>query len=145
MICKHVLKLLDSQVDSKMWNLVSKMQFLRIWPLEKSVFELIANLKFSFSEIGPGNAHIPLKPIFLFKVGLSLLRKFLPNWNFPQPSLKKYHHLFFWCLKLKINEFSNCKICFLKKQADLKRNCTRLWRCVLMITYNMLSRKYYFY
>ena len=40
-----------------------------------------------------------------FKVGLSCLRKFLPNENFPQPRSKKYHHLFVWCLKLRINEF----------------------------------------
>ena len=39
---------------------------------------------------------------------------------------KKYHHLFLCCLKMKINEFQNCKFCFLEKQADLKTNCTRL-------------------
>ena len=33
------------------------------------------------------------------------------------------------------------KVCFLKKQADLKANCTKLWRFVLMITYNMLTQK----
>ena len=55
----------------------------------------------------------------IFKVGLS------PTF-FPQPCSKKYHHLFVWCLKLKVHEFSNCKICFLKKQPDLKTNCTRL-------------------
>ena len=39
----------------------------------------------------------------IFKVGLSRLRKFLPN----SPALfkKKYHCLFVSCLKLKINEF----------------------------------------
>ena len=57
---------------------------------------------------------------------------------------KTNNHLFLWCLKLKINEFWNCKICFLKKQADSKANCTRLWGFGLMITYNMLSQKYYF-
>ena len=46
--------------------------------------------------------------------------------NFPHPCLKKYHHLFVWCLKMKINEFENCKFCFPEKQADLKTNCTRL-------------------
>ena len=56
--------------------------------------------------------------------------------KFPQPCSKKYHHLFVWCLKLKMNEFWNCKISFLKKHADLKTNCTRLWRFALMITYN---------
>ena len=40
-----------------------------------------------------------------FKVGLPRLRKFLSNQNFPQPCSKKYHHLFVWSLKLKINEF----------------------------------------
>ena len=38
------------------------------------------------------------------KVGLSRLRECLPNWSFRQPCLKKYHHLFVWCLKLKINK-----------------------------------------
>ena len=60
------MKLLDSQVDPKMWNSVSKCNFLS-WPPEKSVFELMTNLKFSFSESGPGSVHIPPKPIFLFK------------------------------------------------------------------------------
>ena len=41
----------------------------------------------------------------IIKVVLLRLRKFLPNENFPQPCLKKYHHFFVWCLKLKINEF----------------------------------------
>ena len=38
-----------------------------------------------------------------------------------------------WILKLQ-------KIGFLKKQADIKTNCTRLWRFVLMITYNLLTQ-----
>ena len=50
-----------------MWNSVSKYNFSRFWPPEKSVFELMTNLKFSFSESGPGSVHIPPKPIFLFK------------------------------------------------------------------------------
>ena len=62
----------------------------------------------------------------LLKVGLSRLRKLLPNQNFSQPCSRKYYNLFVWWLKLTINEFENCKICFLKKQADLKTNCTRL-------------------
>ena len=36
------------------------------------------------------------------------------------------------------------KLCFLEKQADLKTNCTKLRRFVLMITNNMLTQKYYF-
>ena len=40
-----------------------------------------------------------------FIVGLSCLRKFLPNQKFPQPCSKKKNLLFVWCLKLKINEF----------------------------------------
>ena len=32
--------------------------FLCFWPPEKSVFELMRNLKFSFSESGPGSVHI---------------------------------------------------------------------------------------
>ena len=61
------MNLLASQVDPKMWNLVLKFNFLRFWPPEKSVFELMTNLKFSFSESGPGTVLILPKPIFLFK------------------------------------------------------------------------------
>ena len=50
-----------------MWNLVSKYNSLHFWPPEKSVFELMTNLRFSSSESGPGGVHIPLKPIFLLK------------------------------------------------------------------------------
>ena len=64
MIQKHVLKLLDSQVDPKMWHLVSKCNFLCFWSPEKSAFELMTNLKFSFSESGPGSVHILPKPTF---------------------------------------------------------------------------------
>ena len=38
----------------------------------------------------------------------------------------------------------NFKIAFLKKQADLKTNCTWLWRFLLMIIYYMFTQKYYF-
>ena len=55
---KTVLKLLDSEVDPKMWKLVSKCNFLRFWHPEKFVFELMAKLKFSFSERGPESVHI---------------------------------------------------------------------------------------
>ena len=48
-----------------MWSLVSKCNFLRFWPPEKSAFKLMTNLKFSFSESGPGSVHIPPKSIFL--------------------------------------------------------------------------------
>ena len=58
--------LIDSQVDPKKWKLVSKWNFLCFWPPENSLFELMANWKFSFSESGPGSVHIPPKPIFLF-------------------------------------------------------------------------------
>ena len=50
-----------------MWNLMSRWNFSRFWPPEKSAFELMAKLKFSFSESGPGSVRIPPKPIFLFK------------------------------------------------------------------------------
>ena len=43
------------------------MQFFVFGPNEKSVFELMTNLKFSFSGSGPGSVHIPPKPIFLFQ------------------------------------------------------------------------------
>ena len=61
------LEVLDSQVDLKMWNLVSKCDCLRFWPPEKSVFELMTNGRFSFSESGPGRVHTPPKPVFSFK------------------------------------------------------------------------------
>ena len=61
------MKVLDFEVDPKMWNLVSKCNFLRFWHPEKSVCELMTNLKFGFSESGPEIVHIPQKPIFLFK------------------------------------------------------------------------------
>ena len=63
----HVLKLLDSHVDLKIQNSVSKCNFLRFWPPGKSVFEIKINLKFSFTESGPGSVLILPKPIFLFK------------------------------------------------------------------------------
>ena len=56
-----------SYIEQKMWNFMSKYNFFRFWPPEKSVFELTTNLKFSFSESGAGSFHIPQKPIFLFK------------------------------------------------------------------------------
>ena len=61
------MKLLDFQIDLKMWNSVSKYNFSCFWPPEKPVFELMTNLKFSISESWPGSVHIPPKPIFLFK------------------------------------------------------------------------------
>ena len=62
----HVLKVLDSQVDPKMWNSVSKCNFLCFWPPEKYVFALMTNMKFSFSGSGSESVHILPKPIFLF-------------------------------------------------------------------------------
>ena len=52
----------------------------------------------------------------ILKVGLSRFRKFFPNWNFPQPCSKKYHHLFVSCLKLKIIEFKIANFVFLKNR-----------------------------
>ena len=40
-----------------------------------------------------------------FKVRLLRSRRFLPNQNFPQLCLKKYHHLFGWFLEMKISGF----------------------------------------
>ena len=40
------------------------MQFFMFWPPEKFVFELMTNLKFSFSESGPGSVHIAWKISF---------------------------------------------------------------------------------
>ena len=40
--------------------------------------------------------------------------------------------------------FKIAKFVFLKKQADLEQNCIRLRSFALMITYNMLTPKYYF-
>ena len=63
MISKHVLNLLDSQVDATICNLVSKCNFWCSCPPQKSAFEFMTNLKFSFPEI----VHISPKPVFLFK------------------------------------------------------------------------------
>ena len=71
-------------------------------------------------------------------------KEILAKLKFSPALFEKNHHSFFWCLKLKINEFKNCKICFLKKQADLKTNSTRLCRFILMITYKMLTQEHYF-
>ena len=57
----------NSQVYPKMWNLLSKCNFLCFWPPEKFVFELMTNLKFSFSENEPGSVYIRPKPLFIFK------------------------------------------------------------------------------
>ena len=73
-----------------------------------------------------------------------MLQKAFDKLKFSPVLFKKYHHLFVWCLKMKINEFQKCKFCFPEKQTDLKRNCTRLWRFVLMITYSMLTQKILF-
>ena len=82
----------------------------------------------------------------IFKIGLSRLRKFYQIKIYP--SLVRKNTISFICLVFKIENKWILKlvwICFLKKQADLKTNCTRLWRFVLMITYNTLTQKYYFY
>ena len=62
---KAWLEVIRLQVDWKMWNFVPKFNFLSSWPPEKSLFQLMVNLKFSFSESGPGSVHMPPKPIFL--------------------------------------------------------------------------------
>ena len=43
------------------------MQFFTFLTPEKSAFDLMTNLKFSFSQSGPGKVQILPKPIFLFK------------------------------------------------------------------------------
>ena len=62
--CLEVIRLLTWTKNVKF---SVKMQFLHIWPPEKSDFELMTKLKFSFSETGPGSVHITPKPILLFK------------------------------------------------------------------------------
>ena len=54
-------------MDPKMWNLVWKCNCLHFWPPEKSVFELMVNAQFSFSEGKSGKVYISPKPISLFK------------------------------------------------------------------------------
>ena len=63
--CLEVIRLEVSGLENVKFSV--KMQFLRFWPPEKSVFELMTNLRFSFSESGPGSVPIPPKPILLFK------------------------------------------------------------------------------
>ena len=57
--CLEVIRL-----SSWLENAIAKCNFLHFWTPEKSIFELMTNLKFSFSESGPGSVHIPPKPIF---------------------------------------------------------------------------------
>ena len=76
---KACLEVIRLPIDQKMWNLTSKFNFLHFCHPEKSVFELMTNLKFSFSESGPGSVPIPPKPIFYltfwtFKVTLKMLQ-----------------------------------------------------------------------
>ena len=54
-----------------------------------------------------------------------MFKKIFAKLKFSQALFEKYHHLFNWCLKLKMN-FKVAKFNLLKKQADLKANCTRL-------------------
>ena len=84
------MKLLDSQVDLKMWNLVSKC----------NIFGLMANLKFSFSESWPRSVHIPPKPKFLFK--FSNFWGYPPNHILSSNSARK---IFKMAIKSKISIF----------------------------------------
>ena len=54
--CLEVIRL-----SSWLENAIAKCNFLHFWTPEKSIFELMTNLKFSFSESGPGSVHIPPK------------------------------------------------------------------------------------
>ena len=61
--------------------------------------------------------------------------KKLKKWN------KKKKKNLILKIYFKINQNVNSGL--ILKQADLKTNCTRLWRFVLMITYIMLTQKYF--
>ena len=63
--CLEVIRL-PSWPENKKFS-VKIAFFPHFWPLEKCVFELMTNLKFSFSESVTGSVHIPPKPAFLFK------------------------------------------------------------------------------
>ena len=63
--CLEVIRL-PSWPENKKFS-VKITFFPHFWPLEKCVFELMTNLKFSFSESVTGSVHIPPKPAFLFK------------------------------------------------------------------------------
>ena len=61
------MKLLDPYLTQKCKIYLQNAIFYNFEPLKKSVFEL-TNLKFSFSESGPGSVHIPLKLTFLSQI-----------------------------------------------------------------------------
>ena len=89
----------------KMWNLVSKCNFLRFWPCEKSIFELMPNFKFSFSESGPWSVHILPEPIFLFRFSnFYWYPENAPNRILSSNSAGKIWTT--WAMQLKFLEFS---------------------------------------
>ena len=99
----------------------------------------------SFKLLGNGICYFDCtgSKYFYFKVGLSRLRKFLPNQNFPQSCWKKIPS--FVCLVLQIENKWILKLqnLFFWKTDWFEKNCTRLWRFILMTTY-MLTQEYYF-
>ena len=129
MLCPHITLNLcywDSQsptavLKKKMfWKLLENLQvkayhgvfFSKVVSLFTLLKSLLKKQVFShwFSEIFQSSWFLePLRRLPLmferFEVGLSRLRTFLPNQHFPRLCSKKYHNLFLWCLKLKINEF----------------------------------------
>ena len=78
-----------------------------------------------------------LKPALTFK---NVFAKF----NFSPAFFEKIPSFISFVFKIGNKWILKQQICILKKQADLKTNCTRLWRFILMITYNTLTQKYYF-
>ena len=54
---------------------------------------------------------------------------------------EKYHHLFVWCLKMKISDFLNCKFCFVQNRLIHKQTVPGCDVFLVMITYNMFNSK----
>ena len=101
----------SSEIFSKLPNMLpcSNLKTRHSWhTLSNAFFDFLGYIKkytWKFINFVHGLLYLMSYWQQLIQVGLSRFRKLLPNWNFPQPCSKKYHNLFAWCLKLKINEF----------------------------------------
>ena len=61
--------------------------------------------------------------------------------KFSPVMFEKYHHLFIWCLKMKINDFLNCKFCFVQNRLIDEQAVPDRDVFLLMITCNMFNSK----
>ena len=61
--------------------------------------------------------------------------------KFSPVMFEKYHHLFIWCLKMKISDFLNCKFCFVQNRLIDEQAVPDRDVFLLMITCNMFNSK----